>query len=123
MKPEIEKKRKTSFKAIVLMFVGTIFTSAGQIFLKSGVDSASNILAAFNFALITGLLLYAFALVLVLKAYKEGELSVLYPIFALSYIWVILLASFIFGEVVSTFKLLGIIAIFIGITLIGIGGR
>ena len=122
-KSKAENKRKTSFKAIILMFVGTVFTSIGQIFLKSGVDSASNIVTAFNFALIVGLLLYAFALVLVLRAYKEGELSVLYPIFALSYIWVVLLSNFIFSEAISTLKIIGIFAIFIGITLIGVGGR
>ena len=123
IKSKAKKKRKTSFKAVILMFVGTSLTSLGQIFLKSGVDSASNIVAAFNFALIAGLLLYAFALILVLKAYKEGELSVLYPIFALSYIWVVLLSNFIFNEVISTIKLIGIFVIFIGITLIGVGGR
>ncbi len=117
------KKRKTSLLAIFLVLVSTIFTSLGQVFLKTGVDAITNLASVINFFLIFGLLLYGVALLLVLQAYKRGELSVLYPILALGYIWVTFLAYFIFNEPLTSWKLIGVLAIFIGVTLIGIGGE
>lgn len=120
---KVNRKTKTSTKAILLVLVSTVFTSIGQIFLKSGVTSAGNLYSILNYSLILGLVLYAFALILMLLAFKKGELSILYPILALSYIWVALLSNFLLNESLGLAKIAGVISIFIGVTLIGVGGR
>jgi len=123
MKKAKRKERITSFSAVLFILVSTVFTAVGQIFLKSGVGDITSISSILNYQLLMGLLLYGFALLLVVKAFKHGELSVLYPILALSYIWVVLLSNFILNEPLTQMKLLGVAAIFIGVTLIGIGGE
>ncbi len=116
-------KKKTATSAILLVILSSVFTSIGQIFLKVGVQSITSISSIINFHLITGLFLFGIALLLLLQAYKNGELSVLYPIIALEYIWVVLLSNFLLGEAINNFKILGVVAIMIGVTLIGVGGR
>ena len=56
-------------------------------------------------------------------AFKHGDVTVLYPIVALSYIWVSLLAANFFGEVINAYKWTGVIFIILGIVLVGIGGK
>ncbi|OYT41623.1 hypothetical protein B6U80_01045 [Candidatus Pacearchaeota archaeon ex4484_26] len=122
MNPQRFKKKNKLF-AIILMVIVTILTSAGQILLKNGVNLISGISSIINTTLILGFLLYAIALVLTLLALKKGEVSVLYPIMSLAYVWVALLALLFLGESLNFFKILGIITIFLGVSLIGLGGK
>lgn len=115
------KTRKTSHTAILLVLISSVFTAIGQVFLKTGVDTITTLVSAFNFFLIIGFILYGAALVLLLKAYKHGELSVLYPVIALSYVWVVLLSNLLLGESLNLWKIFGVAVIFVGVTLIGIG--
>jgi len=92
---------KTKLWAIMLMFITTLLTSSAQLLYKSGVDSIdfSKFLSIVsNINLISGLLIYAVGAVLMIIALRGGELSVLYPIIATSYIWVGLLSWFFFAE-------------------------
>jgi len=111
--------------AIILVFATTFLLSIAQVFLKKGANLLSfNLLELItNYNLITGLGIYVFALFVVIFALKHGEVSTLYPIIALSYIWVTILASSIFNEPVNPLKWAGIAAIFLGVSLIGLGGR
>ena len=57
-------------------------------------------------------------------SFKEGELSVLHPFLAINYIWVTLISPiFIPTETINILKILGVILIFFGVSLIGIGGK
>ncbi|MEK6852951.1 MAG: EamA family transporter [Nanoarchaeota archaeon] len=117
------KKRKTGITAIGLVLISTIFTAIGQLFLKEGVDITTTLASIFNFSLIFGLVLYGIALLIVLKAFQHGELSVLYPVLALSYIWVIFFSYFFLNESLGIWKILGALTIFVGVTLIGVGSK
>ncbi|MBI5393111.1 hypothetical protein HZA96_04530 [Candidatus Woesearchaeota archaeon] len=116
---------KTKNWAIFLMIVTTFLTSIAQIFLKKGANVLQfNFFSLItNYNLIIGIILYGLAAVLLIIALRGGELSVLYPMISTSYIWVALLASYFFGELFSITKIIGIIAIIIGVTFIGIGSR
>ena len=107
--------------AIVLMLVCTMFTSAAQIFYKFGADRLPEIFT--NYPLIIGLCLYALAAAIFVLALKFGEVTVLYPIIATSYIWVSILSWIIFGEVITAFKWIGIAGIVAGITIIAFGSK
>ena len=103
---------------ILLVLIGTVIGAFGAIFLKKG----SKRIAITNINLFYGILLYAVAMILYLIALKREKLSVVYPIVSLSYVWVCLLSIKLLKEKMSLLKWLGIAAIIVGVSLIGIGG-
>jgi drug/metabolite transporter (DMT)-like permease len=50
-------------------------------------------------------------------------LSLLYPVIALTYVWVTVLSFVIFRETVNPFKLLGIAIIVSGVAILGRGAK
>ena len=60
---------------------------------------------------------------LLVLALKDGELSMLYPIIALTYVWVTLLSYALLNEPPNLYKNLGILTIVIGVAVLGRGGR
>ena len=111
--------------AIGLMVLCTLLTSAAQVFYKFGAEKLQpNIISIItNTPLITGMLLYVLGAVIMITAFKGGEVSVLYPIIATSYIWVSLLSIHFFNEQFNIFKLSGVIIIISGIILISLGSK
>ncbi len=74
-----------------------------------------------NWPLIAGIALYALSVFFFVPALKGGELSVLFPLIALSYIWVALLSVKFLGEKMTKAKWTGIALVILGIILIGLG--
>ncbi len=111
--------------AIGLVVVCTLFTSFAQIFYKFGADRLSFDIFSIitNWQIIIGLILYGTAAVLLIIALSAGEVSVLYPIIATSYIWVSLLSMYFFGEIINLYKWVGMIFIFFGVILVAKGGK
>ena len=56
-------------------------------------------------------------------ALRHGELSVLYPLISLSYVWVAVLSVLVFGEIMNAYKVAGICAIMAGVAVLGSGAR
>ena len=105
--------------AIILMFITTGLTSVAQIFYKKGTIGASYNL----FFIGIGLTLYAIGAVIMIIALKGGEVSVLYPIIATSYIWVSILSIYFYQEPMNFLRWLGVITIIAGITFISFGSK
>jgi uncharacterized membrane protein len=61
--------------------------------------------------------------VLLVIALKDGELSLLYPVIALTYVWVTILSFLIFHDQINQWKLAGILLIMCGVVVLGKGGR
>ena len=118
-------KMSTKIWAIGIILFSTLLTSTAQLFYKFGAEKLSfDILSIItNFELITGMVLYAIGGILLILSFRGGEVSVLYPIFATSYIWVSFLSIYFLKEVMNVFKWLGIFIIIIGIVLIGFGSK
>jgi len=116
---------KTKMWAILLMVFVTLFTSSAQVFYKFGVAKLKfNLIALItNYSLIIGMVLYIFGAVLMIIALRGGEVTVLYPIVATSYIWVSIMATIFFNESMNTLKWLGVFGIVAGIILISIGSN
>ena len=55
-------------------------------------------------------------------ALRDGELSVIYPIIALNYVWVTILSLIFFHETMNPFKATGIAVIVLGVMVLGRGG-
>jgi len=116
---------KTKLWAISLMVFTTLLTSVAQIFYKKGAEIlAFNLIDLItNYPLIIGMILYAIGGVLMIISFRGGEVSVLYPIIATSYIWVSFLSIFFLNETMNLFKWVGVFIIFSGIVLIGYGSN
>lgn len=76
-----------------------------------------------NLPLIAGCAFYGLFTVAMVLALREGELSLLYPIIALTYVWVTLLTYWLLKETPNLYKNLGIVTIVIGVAVLGRGGR
>ncbi len=114
--------RFTHTHSIVLVFFCTLFGVAAQYFIKtSGMQmthfSVAVILA--NWRLWTGLSLYGISTILLILALRDGELSLLYPVISLTYVWVTLLSAFAFHETIDGFKIAGISVMCVGVALLG----
>ena len=109
-------------KLLILIIITTFFTSTAQILLKLGSERLSfNITTLItNTDLIIGLVFYAIAATSLILSLREGDLSVVYPIISTSYIWVAILSSYFFNELLTTQKMLGLGIIMGGVTLLGI---
>ena len=75
-----------------------------------------------NYALIAGDALYGINTVMLVMALREGELSVLYPIIALTYVWVTLASYIRLHEPPNVYKNVGVLAIILGVIVIGRAG-
>jgi len=111
---------KTSRRSIILILFSSVCAGTGQLFLKY----ALNLPFILNFYLLEWAFLYLIAIVLMTLSFREGELSILFPFLATSYVWVILISPiFIVTETITSFKVLGSILVFLGVSLMGIGAR
>ena len=115
----------TKLWAALLVLFTTLLTSSAQILYKLGSAALSfNILEILtNYYLIAGIVLYTIGGALMIVSFRGGEVSVLYPIIAMSYIWVSLLSVRFLGEIMNMFKWVGVLAIIAGIASIGFGSR
>lgn len=72
--------------------------------------------------LLGGYCLYGLSTALLVLALRDGELSLLYPVIALTYVWVTVLSVVFFQETVNTFKMIGILVIMSGVVVLGRSG-
>jgi len=116
---------KTEPWAIVLVIITTVLTSFGSLFYKFGADKLSFDITSIitNYYIIAGLIFYAIGAVLLVKAFKHGELSVLFPVVALSFVWVAILSMIFLSEIMTFTKWMGIIAIVAGVSFVGRGSE
>jgi uncharacterized membrane protein len=112
-------------KSVALVFACTVLGAAAQILMKVGMAHFTpNVVAIVtNVPLFAGYALYGINTLLLVLALKEGELSMLYPIIALTYVWVTLLSYTLLSEPPNIYKNVGIAIIVIGVTVLGRGGK
>ncbi|WP_297712689.1 EamA family transporter [Clostridium sp.] len=99
---------------ILIMIVSAICTAFGQYFWKI---SEGNIIKD----LVIGFFLYGIGAIIMIIAFKFGSLSVLHPMMSIGYIVALFIGYFLLGEYITVMKVVGIIFILIGVTLIGVG--
>jgi uncharacterized membrane protein len=115
---------------VLIVGLATIVSALGPIFMKRGAERFSLNPRKFlkdssvlfkNWGVILGCLFFGTSAVIFVVALRYGELSVLYPITSLSYIWACLLSIKFLNERMNAPKWAGIFAILIGVALIGLG--
>jgi uncharacterized membrane protein len=110
--------------AIVLVLLSTLITSSGQIFLKTGASRLNWNLSEqlTNFPLFTGWILYIIGAVMLIIALKYGDLSLLYPIYSLNFVWVSIMSPHFFPtDSMNAIKWAGVLIVMIGVSCVGIG--
>lgn len=118
--------RFTHRQCVALVFGCTILGAAAQILMKVGaalLASPDFRTMATSFALLAGYSLYGLSTILLTLALRDGQLSVLYPVVSLTYVWVTVLSVLIFHESLNLFKVLGVATIVAGVAILGRNGN
>jgi drug/metabolite transporter (DMT)-like permease len=109
-------------KSILLVFLAGVVGSFGALFLKMGaVRLDGGLLSFLNRRLVLGVALYLGSSVIYVAGLRGGQLSVLYPMVSLGYIWTIVWARLFFKEAFTGRKMAGLGLILLGVALVGLG--
>lgn len=118
------------FFVIGVMIINTLIGATGSLFLKKGAAKfhlhiRAGIIKLImdtlkNWEIILGVSLYFISSIFFLYLLKTEELSLLYPITALSYVFVTVLSVYVLKEKINKFKLFGIVLIIFGVILVTI---
>ncbi len=115
---------KTHPLAILSVALATFLTATGQFLFKLG---SANITPGWdlfhNWYLIAGFSIYGISAAILVVALKYGELSVLYPIISLSFVWVNIISFEFLGETLNNYKWAGVCLIILGVSCIGFGSK
>ena len=114
----------TPLSSILLVLCASLVGSSGAVFLKMGAEPMKNGLRyILNWKLFTGLALFVGSSVPFVVALRHGELSVLYPMVSLGYVWTMVWSKVFFNEPITRAKVGALFMILAGIVCIGVGGR
>jgi multidrug transporter EmrE-like cation transporter len=130
--------RGAARRSFLLVFSCTVIGAVAQMLIKTGAGQLGvhvtliNVLhdpllvlrfgigIASNLKLFCGYCLYGVNTFLMALALKGRELSRLYPIIALTYVWVTLLSLFFLSEGMNFFRVTGIVFIVGGVSILGL---
>lgn len=107
------------------VFAGSFIGSFGAVLLKAGAGRLElNVRALLtNWRLAAGAGIYLLSFVLFAQGMRHGELSVLYPLVALGYLWTVLWSKLFFGEPLTWAKFVGLGLILTGISILFLGNK
>ena len=115
--------------AIFIVLACTLLVAIGQYLIKLGANRLSHagfmatMIGIFTIPqLFAGYCLYGVFTVLFVYALRHGELSILYPLIALGYVWVTITAVVAFHDTVNPLKVIGLVVIICGVAVLGWGG-
>ena len=114
-----------------MVFGCTVLGAAAQILIKTGLKFLPHSVPVFdlliagltNWHLMLGLTLYGGSTALLVLALRYGELSMLYPVIALTYVWVSMLSLFFFEESINIYKGAGLTLIVGGVCVLGLSQK
>ena len=108
------------WKIILLTALAAFIGSIGQLEFKRGAENLQFDIKLLltNYHLIIGVAVYAVSTLLYIYALNKGQLSILYPIIATSYIWTLLFSRIFLKEEISLTGWAGVFFILFGVTLI-----
>ena len=114
---------ETQLWAVGLVISATLIGAFGPVLLKKASAKKLSTINSLitNYHLFGGVTLYGVSTILFIPALKGGDLSVLYPFVALTYVWVSLLSVRFLNEKMNKMKWIGITFILMGVTFIGLG--
>jgi len=113
----------TPMSSIILVLFSSFIGSFGAVYLKLGAEymkpGVTGILT--NYRLGFGIALYLFSSIFFVMGVAQGELTILYPMVSLGYLWAVVWAWIFFKEPFGKSKILGLVLIIVGVACINLG--
>jgi drug/metabolite transporter (DMT)-like permease len=113
---------KTSAAAIIMFAVAAFVGALGQYFYQSGAERAGDSWRGYvlNVRLWGGVLCYIAVMLLFVAGFKKGgALTVLYPVYATTFIWAAMLAWCFHGQTIRLTNVAGMLLLLAGMYFIG----
>jgi multidrug transporter EmrE-like cation transporter len=110
---------------MAMVLAASFIGSFGAVFLKAGAERLHRnpITLLMNWRLAIGVAFFMGSSLLYPKGIKQGELTVLYPMVSLGYVWTLLWSRLFFGEPFTRGKFAGLGLILLGIVFLAFGNR
>lgn len=112
--------------SVLLVFLCTLLGATAQVLLKIGATqlaSANPLRMLMNPWIFCGYALYGLSTGLLILALRKGQLSLLYPVISLTYVWVAILSLIIFRESMNPYKVIGLSIVVAGVAVLGRDAR
>jgi uncharacterized membrane protein len=113
---------ETPVLSILFFLLASLLGALGQFLYKSGAERATGGVASYllNLRLLSGVACYIGVMVLFVAAFKRGgALSVLYPIYATTFIWAAIIAYFAYDAAIKPIHVAGMVLLVGGMFLMG----
>jgi multidrug transporter EmrE-like cation transporter len=116
---------KTPVSSMALVLLASFIGSFGAVFLKAGAGRLHRnpMTLLLNWRLACGVGFFLVSSFFFVLGVRQGELSVLYPMVALGYVWTMFWSRLFFGEPLTRHKFIGIGLILLGIVILNLGNR
>lgn len=114
---------QTPLSSILCFLIAALLGALGQYLYKSGADQTSGTIASYllNIRLLGGVVCYFAVMVLFVAGFKKGgQMSVLYPLYASTFIWGALIALVAYQTPIRPINIAGMVLLIAGMVLMGI---
>lgn len=119
-------------RSVLLVFCCTLLGAGAQVLFKLGANTlngktlaqvlANPLPIILNPLLLGAYSLYGINTAMLTLALRKGQLSILYPVISLTYVWVTLLSMMIFNEHMNLMKAIGLTIVVAGVAVLGRNG-
>ncbi|MCX7017291.1 MAG: hypothetical protein NTW86_32805 [Candidatus Sumerlaeota bacterium] len=114
---------KTPAISVFMFLLASLFGALGQFLYKSGAERADHGLwsCLANLRILGGVACYVLVMALFVGAFRKGgALSVLYPVYATTFIWAALIGLWVYGVPIRPVNVAGMILLVGGMFLMGL---
>jgi len=114
----------TPISSILMFALAALIGAVGQYLYKSGADASDGSLQSYilNVRLLGGVVCYIAVMILFVAAFKKGgALTVLYPIYASTFVWAAFIAWRIYGTPIRAGNVVGMLFLVVGMYLMARG--
>jgi multidrug transporter EmrE-like cation transporter len=115
---------QTPVLSIIMFIFAALLGAIGQFLYKAGAERATGSWLSYltNPPLLGGIVCYVLVMVLFVGAFKRGgAMSVLYPVYATTFIWAAIIARLAFHEPIRLINVAGMLLLVAGMCLMGMG--
>ena len=113
----------TPISSMVLVLFASVVGSFGAVFLKLGAVRLTGLWSLLNWRLLLGVGLYLGSSVFYGWGIRNGQISVLFPMVSLGYVWTMVWARLFFKEPFTRQKFMGLGMILLGVLFVGLGSK
>ena len=116
---------KTPVSSMLLVLLASFIGSFGAVFLKMGAQRLKLSIGALlrNYHLAAGVFFFLLSSYFYVLGVRVGELTILYPMVSLGYVWTLFWSRIFFKEPFTRSKFIGLGMILVGIVFLNLGNR